>query len=286
VKQRFVKARSVYAAMVDAMDGAVGQILDALDDEGIADDTLVLFLSDNGGFNIFGADNTPYRGQKAQTFEGGIRVAAALRWPDQLQAGAKSPQFLSAMDIFPTLARAAGVAVEAEKPLDGFDRWEALRSGVPVKRDQDLYLVSEVPIPGQVFHSVHSGPWKLVEVDRPGDLSSVTHLFHVENDPYEQVDLAGEHPAIAGDLSRRLHAWLGLHPRDGLRRHPGPHPGWLPPRDWSEAMARSDSLQPDTQAEFTGEQDADPGSAANVLLYRPPRLAPPAPVIRQGTPTL
>jgi arylsulfatase A-like enzyme len=273
-KQRFVKARSVYAAMVDAMDQAVGEILTALADEGIEDDTIVLFLSDNGGFNIFGADNTPLRGQKAQTFEGGVRVAAALRWPAGLEAGASSDQFLSVMDVFPTLANAAGVAVQGSKPLDGVDRWDALRSGESVPRERDLYLVSEVPIPGQVFHSVHSGPWKLVRVDRPGGLPTVTHLFHLEEDPFEQVDLSAEHPAIADDLTRRLEAWLALHPRDGLRRHSGPHPGWLPPVDWAESMAREGTLQSDTESEFVGERDSDPGSASEVLLYRPSRMSP------------
>jgi hypothetical protein len=79
-------SRRVYAAMVDELDQAIGAILDALDDEGIADNTIVLFMSDNGGSSVFGGVNTPLRGEKVQTFEGGIRVPAAIRFPKELEA--------------------------------------------------------------------------------------------------------------------------------------------------------------------------------------------------------
>ena len=91
--------RRTFAAMVDAMDSGVGRVLGALDDEGIAGSTIVLFFSDNGGPTNQGARNTPLRGAKATTFEGGIRVPAVLRWPGQVRQGEKSKQVFTAMDV-------------------------------------------------------------------------------------------------------------------------------------------------------------------------------------------
>ena len=76
--------KKTYAAMVDSLDQAIGQILDALDENGLTENTLILFFSDNGGFKNFGADNTPLRGEKLSPFEGGVRVNAVLRWPEVL----------------------------------------------------------------------------------------------------------------------------------------------------------------------------------------------------------
>jgi len=79
--------KRTYAAMVDSLDQAVGQVLDSLDAQGLTENTLVFFFSDNGGLKAFGADNSPYRGGKLETFEGGIRVNAVMRWPGQITAG-------------------------------------------------------------------------------------------------------------------------------------------------------------------------------------------------------
>jgi arylsulfatase A-like enzyme len=121
---RFVGVKSlrqVYAAVVDGMDQSIGRVLATLDEEGLADDTIVLFFSDNGGMTTFGtggADNAPLRGGKGETFEGGIRVISAVRWPGRLKAGGRMDQIMSVMDVLPTLAAAAGIEVGAEKPLD------------------------------------------------------------------------------------------------------------------------------------------------------------------------
>jgi arylsulfatase A-like enzyme len=266
--QRFASFRRIYAAMVASMDAAVGRILDALDAAGIADDTLVLFLSDNGGFNIFGGDNTPLRGQKAQTFEGGIRVPALARWPGRLEAGTRSEQLVSAMDVFPTLTTATGVPAQNTLPFDGEDVWSHLLTGTVGPRAGALFFVSEVPIPGQVFYAARRDRWKLVRVDRPGPLPTVTHLFDLEADPGETRDLSAEHPDIRMDLENRLDAWLRLHPPAGLRRTPSPHPGWLPPKDWARAVPPVDQSQATTQSDFLRE--GDDGSNAGVLLYRTP----------------
>ena len=125
-------ARPVYAAVVDAMDQAIGRVLDALDEEGIADDTIVLFFSDNGGaaYATGGADNVPLRGGKGETFEGGIRVVSVMRWPAALEAGGVFDSIMSVMDVFPTLAGAAGLEPGNEAfELHGRNLWSSIRDG-------------------------------------------------------------------------------------------------------------------------------------------------------------
>jgi len=267
LREHFALQRQIYAAMVDAMDQAIGQILQALDEEGIADNTIVLFASDNGGFNIFGGDNLPYKGQKTQTFEGGVRVAAAMRWPGKLSAGGKSDQMMTAMDVFPTLVEATGIEAKNTLPLDGISYWSALQSGDVEEREKDLFLVSEVPIPGQIFYAAYSGPWKLVEIDRPGPLPTLHELYRYREDPYERENLVAKNPDVVKALAAKLATWRKLEPMNGLRRHPGPHPGWQPPRDWAQAVQPMDNLRAGTVSDFIKDSQAAQGGQRNVLLY-------------------
>ncbi|MCP5043127.1 MAG: sulfatase-like hydrolase/transferase, partial [bacterium] len=110
-------ARPMYAAVVDAMDQAIGQILRTLDEEEISEETIVLFFSDNGGgaYAMGGADNVPLRGGKGETFEGGIRVVSLLRGPGKVPAGEKMDQIMTVMDVFPTLTAAAGIETKSER---------------------------------------------------------------------------------------------------------------------------------------------------------------------------
>ncbi len=130
--------RRVYAAMVDAMDVAIGTVLDSLDREGMSENTLVVWLSDNGGSPRFGASNSPLRGAKGNVFEGGIRVPAAMRWPGVLQAGGKSKQVITAHDLFPTLASACGISPRNTKPFYGEDLWPELLKGKNRQRNDIL----------------------------------------------------------------------------------------------------------------------------------------------------
>jgi arylsulfatase A-like enzyme len=267
LRDRFGRARQVYAAMVDSMDRAVGEILKALDDEGIAEETIVLFASDNGGFNIFGGDNAPLRGQKAQSFEGGVRVAAALRWPAKIAAGGVSSQMMTAMDVFPTLAEAVALEPRSTGALDGSSVWGSLASGEAVPRDREFFLGSEVPLPGQIVYAAYHGPWKLVEIDRVGQLPTLRYLFRIDEDPYEERDLSAKHPEVVADLVRRLADWRKLEPAGGLRRHPAPHAGWLPPHDWAKAMLNGDELQDRTEGDFIADVDAAQGGRVNTLIF-------------------
>ena len=236
--------RRTYAAMVDEMDRAMGQVLAELESEGLADNTVVLFFSDNGGFHGFGGNNEPLRGQKGQTFEGGIRVPAVIRWPGRLQANQAFDDMMSVLDVMPTLAAAAGVELPADRQIDGENRWPALL-GQPVPRKAPLFFVSEIPVPGMIFTAVIDWPWKLVQIVREGQTSTETRemLFQIDRDPNEQNDLASSEPEKVAHLAALLRQRRAEHPLAGTRGTLVPHPGWIPAKDWAEAVSPGEHLQ-------------------------------------------
>jgi arylsulfatase A-like enzyme len=227
--------RSVLAAMVHSMDVAIGKILAALDAQGIADDTIVLFFSDNGGHISLGASNMPLRGEKSTVFEGGIRVPAAIRWPAGLEGGRKLGQTLSVLDVFPTLVAAAGVEAGNQAPFDGVDRWQQIRGAAPVAPGEIFFGVNGVA--GRQ-EALRSGDWKIVRaLGHEGDAAQVM-LFDVENDPTETTDLARQQPERLAALVTRLDAWVALYPAGGAGGVHWPHPGWVAPSDYNAAVRR------------------------------------------------
>ena len=214
-------ARPMYAAVVDAMDQAIGRVLDTLDSEGVAENTIVLFFSDNGGaaYSYGGADNAPLRGGKGETFEGGIRVISLLRWPGRVPAGEKLDQLMSVMDVFPTLAEAAGVEPGNTRQLDGRSLWPAISEGKPQPRKEYLFFASEIPIYGHFNLTAFNDQWKLVqEVDQDQLVTTVTNsLFRIDQDPYEHENLADRYPDKVAELSGRIQQWRALHPINGCR---------------------------------------------------------------------
>lgn len=244
--------RRTYAAMVHEMDRAVGSILDTLRRQGVADDTLVLFFSDNGGANIFGGVNTPLRGQKGETFEGGIRVPAVMRWPGQLAAGSTYDQLVSVMDVFPTLASAAGVPLSPGQPMDGIDMWPTIQSGSPAESRGPVFFASEIPIPGIIQLAVIDEEWKLVQIVREGQTENHvrTLLFDLDSDPFEREDLSQQLPKTVDRLARKIRAWRSQHPMAGLRGTLVAHPGWVAPHDWADAVTPARLLQPSWKNEL------------------------------------
>ena len=230
-------ARPMYAAVVDAMDQAIGRVLDAIDEQGIADDTIVLFFSDNGGaaYATGGADNVPLRGGKGDTFEGGIRVVSLLRWPGHLEAGSHYDEILSVMDVFPTLAAAAGVEPGAWRTLDGRNAWPAIQSGEAIPLDDYLFFASETPLRGSFHLTAFDDDWKLVQEIEQGFLSAdvTNHLFQIDNDPHERNNLAAQHPDVVARMSDAIQRWRLRYPVSGTRSTLVPPPGWRAPRDWA-----------------------------------------------------
>lgn len=228
------RKRRSFAAMTDAMDSAIGRLLGTLKDEGIAENTLVLFFSDNGGPVGSGATNTPLRGAKGTCFEGGIRVPAVMRFPGRLKAGTTSQQALSMMDYFPTLTAACGVSPGNTLPLDGKNLWPAIENGKITKRE-DIFFVHEAG--GSIRLAVHHGEWKLVR-EEPASGAPRNLLFRIDEDPSETKDLSAEQPKLVQELSQRIADWRKLHPANGVRESERPS-DWKAPALWAEAARGS-----------------------------------------------
>jgi arylsulfatase A-like enzyme len=182
-----------------------------------------------------GADNAPLRGGKGETFEGGIRVVATLRWPGHVEAGGRLDQIMTAMDVFPTLAAAAGVEAGAAKELDGIDMWPAIAEQKKVKRRGHVFFASEIPRHGSFKLTAFDEEWKLVQlVEQDLDGTSVQNmLFRIAEDPYEYHDVAAQNPGVVHDLAGRIRDWRAQYPINGTRVHLVPPPGWRAPKDWA-----------------------------------------------------
>ena len=239
--------KKTYAAMVDSLDQAIGQIMDALDEQGIADNTIVLFFTDNGGFNGFGADNSPLRGEKLTPFEGGVRVNAVLRWPDVIPANTVNDAVVSVMDVFPTLTKATGVELLSTRPMDGYNRWDAVTGGGEKMRREPLIFTSNLSTYNVFQYGVLDGPWKLYQkVDHQRRTTEVeTMLFNVWEDPNESTDISGDHPDHVKRLQAILDKRLAEHPVGGTYVQISPHPGWRAPLDYADAVIPADEVYPE-----------------------------------------
>jgi arylsulfatase B len=230
-KYSFIKdeRRRTFAAMVEAMDSQIGRILQALDDEKIASNTIVLFFSDNGGPVNQGARNMPLRGAKASTFEGGTRVPALLRWPGKVAAGAKLSQVMTVMDLFPTLAAAAGVQPRNKLPFDGKNLWPVLSGSIKPYQREDLFFSVEA---NGLYFAVHSGPWKLVQHIQNN--RTQTMLFRIHEDPSEEKDLASQNASVVEQLAAKIAEWRKLQPAHSERNTTGSAAGWKPPARYAD----------------------------------------------------
>ena len=193
-------------AMLKAMDVAIGQVMDALDRKGVLDDTLVMFLNDNGGTPFAGL-NRPYQGKKSDYYEGGIRVPAAMRWPGHIPAGSESDALLDVVDLFPTFAGLAGAATGGGLPLDGLDAWETIAEGAESPREEVVHSLKVIRV----------GDWKLIEEDGSnyeGDELSPVQLYNMSDDPYEDTNLAASETEKVAELRARLAYHLSF-ARDG-----------------------------------------------------------------------
>ena len=190
--------RSVYAAMAIAMDDGVGRVIEALEKTGLRENTLVCFLSDNGGRRDI-ADNFPLRGHKGLLFEGGVRVPFVMSWPGRLPKETKYDHPVSSLDLFPTAASIAGASTAKSKPLDGINLIPFLTGQNRSAPHESLYWRE---IGGQGY-AVRHGRYKLVKP------AAVDHefLFDLDDDPYERRDLSAAKPAVVTELRELYTRW-------------------------------------------------------------------------------
>ena len=186
----------IYAAMIRAVDRAVGRVRETLAEEGLAETTIIVFSSDNGapGYIGFADLNAPYRGWKATFFEGGIRVPMLVEWPARVTPGTVIEAPAAHVDLFTTAARAAGADLPGDRTIDGIDLIDVATGGPAPERA--LFWRS-----GHYRVLLHEG-WKLQVSEHP----QRTWLFNLAEDPTEQTDLADAEPARLAAMMARLEA--------------------------------------------------------------------------------
>lgn len=200
------QSNAVYGGMVESMDDSVGRVLGELETQGIADRTVVVFLSDNGGEGTPGwasTCNAPLRKWKGHLYEGGIRVPFIVRWPGKIRPGVSATP-VSSVDLFPTVLDLAGVRAETRNRLDGRSLARVLRGSEKLDREALYWHYPHYSPQGGVPSSaVRKGDFKLIEFFETGQ----TELYNLRDDIGEQHDLARELPERRNELHALLKRW-------------------------------------------------------------------------------
>ncbi len=223
-KVRLVQEHAVYAGMVEAMDSAVGKVLLALERLGLADDTLVIFMSDNGGLSTsegHPTSNLPLRAGKGWMYEGGIREPMILRWPKLAKSVGVCSVPVTSTDFYPTILELAGQPARPEQHMDGVSLLPLLKGNSELERDGIFWHYPHYGNQGGApCGALRDGNWKLIEWYEDGKLE----LFNLATDPGEQHDLAAKHPEQVAELHKRLVAWR----KATDARMSAPNPGYNP----------------------------------------------------------
>jgi arylsulfatase A-like enzyme len=228
------RPRRQYAAMLTAMDDAVGKIVDAVEQAGVRDNTLFVFSSDNGGPRPgVVTDNGKFRAGKGTLYEGGVRVAAFATWDGHINAGSRILEPMHIVDWYPTLLKLCGADAGQSLPLDGRDIWPTITEGKP--SPHGAILLNTTPNTG----AIRMGEWKLIiKSGNDGDGGRVeklaeesVELFQLTVDPYETKNLAEAHPEKVRELRARLDAFA--HEAVAPKIKPKPN-GFVSPAVWGE----------------------------------------------------
>jgi len=207
---RQVQDCPVYAGMIETMDDAVGMVLDALDRQGLTENTVVCFTSDNGGVSAgdsFSSSMLPLRGGKGRQWEGGIREPLYFRFPGCVAPGSTCHVPVSGIDFYPTLLELAGLDVPPEQDIDGSSMVPLLRGeedGTFAGRDLFWHYLHYGNQGGDPSSIIRRGPWKLIHYHEDGH----DELYNLETDPGELKDAYAANSDVAADLRKRLDEWL------------------------------------------------------------------------------
>ena len=208
IQRRLLQSHPAYAAMIHNLDANVGRLLAALDESGQADNTLIVFLSDNGGLSV-GVEGSvtctlPYREGKGWSEEGGLRIPLLLRWPARLPGGRVLATPMWQCDLYPTFLEAAGLPLEPERHCDGVSMLGALGGGAAPDRPEMCWHYPHYSNQGGgPTGAIRRGHWKLIEHYETGQCQ----LFDLAGDVSETFDCTSERPDLAADLAQCLAEW-------------------------------------------------------------------------------
>ncbi|SDR69713.1 Arylsulfatase A [Polaribacter sp. KT25b] len=198
------KKRRTYAAMVYAVDRGVKKIVASLKESGQFDNTLIVFMSDNGGKTTSGATNYPLKEGKGSVYEGGFRVPMFFHWPNVVPAGKKYDFNVSAIDVYPTFARLSGAKIPEGKRLDGKNMWDNFMLNRDSHKDESIYVLRHRN--GFSDVGIRNNEWKAVKAYR-----QKWKLFNVNDDISEKFDLSDKYPAILKNLVTQAEIWSKSH---------------------------------------------------------------------------
>ncbi len=202
------KSDGLYAAVVEGLDIGIGRILAALDEQGLRENTLVIFVSDNGAPRRTGS-NLPLRSYKDTVYEGGIRTPAIIRWPGHVPAGVALNHAIAIIDLYPTIAAALNLKLPAELNLDGSNQWAAIASGKPLPRAPFIVASHDI--------ALFDGDWKLIET-----ADGQRTLYNLKNDIAEAKDEWPKQPELAAKMGAAMDALKkGLPADKGRQGGPG-----------------------------------------------------------------
>ncbi len=205
---------SKYMGNITQMDNGLGMVLDALDDLGVSENTLVFFTSDNGPVPAYGGSSGGLRGNKRSEYEGGVRVPGLARWPGKIKPGSVSDVPVIGSDVFATALDITGLPLPTDRTIDGVSMIPAL-SGKPVERNVPMFWRTHVSGPNERV-AMRIGDWKIV-----GDETLTKfQLYEVQQDWQEKNDLAGKMPEKTMEMKTKLlELWADI-------KTEGPHDWW------------------------------------------------------------
>lgn len=230
---RLVQSHAVYAAMVEAMDLAVGRVLAKLDELGLRENTIVVFTSDNGGLSTsegWPTSNLPFRGGKGWMYEGGIREPLLVRWPAMIKPNSTIYTPVSSPDFFPTFLEVAGVQPNAGQVLDGISLVPVFKGGSLPDRPLFWHYPHYGNQGGAPAAAIRLGNWKLIEWQE----DQTIELFDVVADEGEKLECSKERPELTQKLRDELHAWQ----KQVNAKFPIPNPDFDPKKPNGRAANR------------------------------------------------
>jgi arylsulfatase A-like enzyme len=216
VSEKFAgkSGRGIYADVIEEIDWSVGQVTKAIDDANLGSVTLIIFMSDNGPWLLYGnhaGSALPLREGKMTSFDGGVRVPCLMRWPGKIPASATQSQLAATIDLLPTLAKLAGATLPTDRIIDGKDIWPLMTAQPGAVCPHDAYYIYW----GRQLQAIRMGKWKMhfdhdyIHPDPPGAdgkpgktvaLHIGFELFDLEADESEKTDVAKDHPDVVAKM--------------------------------------------------------------------------------------